>query len=150
MKIFSLGLILGLVLVLCTTAVGAEDLAVRRSAPEHSRTSKRVWIRRATLVAGCAASLVLDTWSTRRAIAAGAIESNPLIANSQGHPDWGRAFGLKAGACGVSAVLQETGTFRTWQGRNADWTWTGINAATAAAYTWTTLHNLGLASELSK
>lgn len=146
MKIFSLGL----VLVLCTAALRAEDLAVRGIAPEHSRTSKRVWIRRATLAAGCAASLALDTWSTHRAMAAGAIESNPLIANSQGHPDWGRTIGLKAGACGISAVLQETGVFHTWQGRNADWTWTGINAATAAAYTWTTLHNLGLANGLSK
>lgn len=141
---------LGLMLVICGSALRAEDLLTSGGGREHSPTPKRVWIRRATLVAGCAAGLALDTWSSHRALAAGAIEDNPLLANSQGHMDWGRTVGLKAGACGLSAVLQETGTFHRWQGRDADWTWTGINAATTAAYTWIMLHNLGLANRLSK
>jgi hypothetical protein len=144
MKVFSLGLML----VMCTSALRAEDLAIGFT--HHSRTSKRVWIRRATLAAGCAASLALDTWSTHRALQAGAIETNPLLANSQGTTNWARTIGLKAGVCGVSALLQETNTFHTWRSPNADWTWTGVNAATTAAYTWTSIHNFGLANQLSK
>jgi len=51
---------------------------------EHPRTPKRVWIRRITLAAGCAASLALDTWSTQQAVNAGALEGNRLFANAQG------------------------------------------------------------------
>jgi hypothetical protein len=137
-------------LILSTVASRAEDLSVSGGVNAHSRALKRVWIRRATLVAGCAASLALDTWSTHRALSAGATESNPLLANSQNQTSWGRTIGLKAGACGLSAVLQETGTFHTWQTPNADWTWTGINAATGAAYTWIAIHNLGLGNQPSK
>jgi hypothetical protein len=150
MKIFSLLPMRVLVLVLCISALRAEDLALPVTGREHSRASKRVWILRATLIAGCAASLALDTWSMHRALAAGATESNPVLANSQSQTNWGRTIGLKAGACGLSAVLQETGIFHTWQGPSADWTWTGINAATTAAYTWTAIHNLGLANQPAK
>jgi hypothetical protein len=144
MKSFSLGLML----VMGTAALRAEDPTIRTG--EHTRTSKRVWVRRATLAASCAASLAFDTWSTHRMLAAGAVESNPLLANSRGTTSWARTIGLKAGVCGVSALLQETNTFHAWSGSNADWTWTRINAATAAAYTLTSIHNLGLANQLSK
>jgi hypothetical protein len=144
MKFFSLGLML----VMCTSALRAEDLAIGLS--HHSRTPKRVWIRRATLAAGCAASLALDTWSTHRMLQAGAIETNPLLANSQGGTNWARTIGLKAGVCGVSALMEETNTFHAWRSPNADWTWTGINAATTAAYTWASIHNFSLANPLSK
>ena len=135
-------LCLTLMLTILMPAMKAEDLAVRSASAEHSRTPKRVWIRRATLAAGCAASLALDSWSTHRALASGGVEMNPVLANSQGRANWSRAIGFKAGACGLSAILQETNTFHAWSGRNADWTWTGFNAATAAGYTWVARHNL--------
>jgi hypothetical protein len=114
---------------------------------EHLRTPKRVWIRRATLAAGCAASLAFDTLTTRKAVNAGAIETNGLLSNSQGQPQWGRVFALKAGFCGASAVLQETHIFRTWETSSADWTWTGINASAAGVYSWAGWHNLGIAKK---
>lgn len=114
---------------------------------EHPRTPKRVWIRRATLVAGCAASLAFDTLTTRRAVSAGAVESNGLFANSQGQPQWGRMIAIKAGLCGVSAVLQETHIFKTWETPAADWTWAGINAATTGIYSWAGWHNLQVAQQ---
>ena len=114
---------------------------------EHPRTPKRVWVRRLTLAAGCAASLVFDTVTTRRAANAGAVETNGLFANSQGQPQWGRMIGIKAALCGASAVLQETHIFRAWQSPAADWTWTGINAGTAAVYSWAGWHNLQVAGQ---
>lgn len=139
-----------LAMILRMPAMKAEDLAVHGAAAERSRTPKRIWIRRATLAAGCAASLALDSWSTRRALASGSVETNPVLANSRGRANWGRAIAFKAGACGVSAILQETDTFHAWSGRNADWTWTGFNAATAAGYTWVARHNLEAAGPPSK
>lgn len=140
----------GLALVMCAASLSAEDLAIPQDVHEHSHTSKRVWIRRATLAAACAASLGLDSWSTHRALAAGGVESNPLLANAQGRTSWGRAIAFKAAGCGAPAVLQETGTFHAWESPNADWTWTGINAATMAVYTAIALHNLGIANSLTK
>jgi hypothetical protein len=127
----------------------AEDLLVSGAGREHSRTPKRVWIRRATLVAGCAASLVFDTLSTRRAINAGAIEGNGLLSNGQGNPNWGAMIGLKAGLCGASAVMEETRSFHAWKTPNADWTWTSLNLGTTAVYTWAGFHNLNLANTLT-
>lgn len=112
-------------------------------------TPKRISIRRATLVAGCAASLIFDTLTTRRAINAGAIESTGIFANAQGHPQWGRMIGIKAGFCGATAILEETHVFHAWKNPNADWTWTAVNAATASVYAATGLHNLKLANDLS-
>jgi hypothetical protein len=114
---------------------------------EHPRTPKRVWIRRATLAAGCAASLAFDTFTTRKAVNAGGIETNSLFSNSQGQPQWGRMFALKAGVCGASAVLQETHIFRTWETPSADWTWVGVNAGTAGVFTWAGWHNLEVAKK---
>ena len=128
-----------LVLLLAVNMPAADLIVAGRS-----RTPKRAWIRRATLAAGCAASLLVDTVSTQRATAAGAVERNPLFSDSQGRPQWGRIAGIKAGFCGVSAIMQETHVFRTWQGPRSDWTWTGINAGTTAVYTWAGIHNLGL------
>jgi hypothetical protein len=135
-------LCIGLLLAFSTSAVSAADLFNS----EHPRT-KRAWIRRATLAAGCAASLVFDTWSTRRATAAGAVETNGLFANSQGQPQWGHMIAIKAGACGVSALVEETHLFHSWRSPAADWTWTGINAGTAGVYSWAGWHNLRLAQK---
>ncbi len=139
MKILLIGLLLAL-------SSPAADMVLENP---HPRTSKRVWIRRATLAAGCAASLVFDTLSTRRATNAGAVESNGLFASPQGSPQWGRMIGFKAGLCGATAVMEETHMFHAWKNPNADWTWTGVNAATTALYTWTGFHNMKLANDLS-
>ena len=114
-------------------------LALPLIAQDHPRTPAKVWIRRITLVASCAASLGWDTYTTRRAETAGAIESNPLLANAQGRPQWGRFISLKAGACGASAFAQER-----WHFQGSDWTWTGLNAASAATYTGIGFHNLAI------
>jgi hypothetical protein len=129
--------------------VHAEDLIVSGGGREHVRPSKRVWIRRATLIAGCAASLAFDSFTTRRGVAAGAVEANGLLADSQGRPEWGRMIGIKAGSCAVSAVLQETHFFGAWNTPTADYTWTAVNTGIAAEYTWTGFHNLSLAHSLS-
>lgn len=136
---------------LCVALLAASSVsalsAANLLASEHPRTPKRVWIRRATLVAGCAASLAFDTLTTRRATAAGAIETNGLFANAQGQPQWGRMIGIKAGFCAASALLQETHIFRSWESPAADWTWTGINAGVTGIYSWAGWHNLGVASQ---
>jgi len=99
----------------------------------------RVWIRRISLIGSCAASLGWDTYTTRHAENAGAVEGNPLLANAQGHPQWGRFISLKVGMCGASAFVQER-----WHSPNSDWTWTGVNAATAAGFTVVGFHNLAI------
>jgi len=136
-------LLIGLMLAL--SSPGAEMVLEK----PHPHPSKRLWIRRATLIGGCAASLVFDTLSTRRATNAGAVESNGLFANPQGSPQWGRMIGIKVGLCAAAAIMEETHVFHAWKNPNADWTWTGVNAATTAVYTWTGFHNLKLANDLS-
>ena len=115
---------------------------------EHPGTSKRVWIRRISLGAACAASLGFDTVTTHRAVSAGAVETNGLIANSQGRPAWGRMIGIKAGVCAGSAFLQERHS--SWQSPRSDWTFTGINTGIAAGYAWVGLRNLKLSNDLAK
>jgi hypothetical protein len=132
----------GLLIAMSMAGLSAQNFA--ESAPKQPG-SRAKWIRRATLVAGCAASLAFDTLSTRRAVASGAVESNGLLANSNGSVSWGRVIGLKAGLCGGSALLQETHVFGLWKTPAADWTWTVANAGTATVFTWAGFHNLSLA-----
>ena len=127
----------------------SEDLLVTGGGREHSRSAKRTWIRRATLIAGCAASLAFDTLTTRRAVAAGAVETNGILAGSAGQPQWGRVIGLKAAFCGISTAFEETHAFGMWKTPASDWTWTAVNAGTASVYTWAGFHNLKLRNELS-
>jgi len=135
MKLFCLGLLLA-------TCSQAADLV------EHPSTPKRVWIRRITLASACAASLGFDAVTTNRAVSAGAVESNGLLADSQGRPQWGRVIGIKAGTCIASAFLQERQRFtRTAQ---TDWTFTGVNLGVTAGYTWVGLRNLQVANGLLK
>lgn len=136
----------GLLIALSMGALSAQSFI--ESAPKQP-SSKAKWIRRVTLVAACGASLAFDTLSTRRAVANGAVESNGLLAGSNGGVSWGRVIGLKAGFCGVSTILQETHVFGQWDSPKADWTWTAANSGTAAIYTWAGFHNLTLAKELS-
>jgi hypothetical protein len=133
MKLLGIGLLFAMTLP-------AADLLERPSTP------KRVWARRITLAAACAASLGFDTLSTRRATSAGAVESNGLLANPQGQPRWGLVIGLKAAACAGSALVEERHS--AWQSPRADWTFTGVNAGVAAGYTWVGIHNLNVANEL--
>jgi hypothetical protein len=132
----------GLLIAMSMAGLSAQNFA--DSGPRQ-HPSKAKWIRRATLVAGCAASLAFDTLSTRRAVASGAVESNGLLANSNGSVSWGRVIGLKSGLCGGSALLQETHVFGLWKTPAADWTWTMANAGTATVFTWAGFHNLNLA-----
>ena len=115
---------------------------------EHPVASKRVWIRRITMATACAASLGFDTVSTHRAVAAGAIETNGLLAGAQGRPQWGRMIGIKAGVCGGSVFFQEKESRR--ENPQIDWTFTGVNLGVTAGYTWAGVRNLRLANDLSK
>jgi hypothetical protein len=121
--------------------LSAQDFIER---PPTVQKSHRVWVRRVTFLAACAASLGFDALTTRSAVASGAVEGNPMLAGPQGSPNWGRVIGFKLGFAGVSAVLQETHTFGLWKSPNADWTWTAVNAGTASVYTWAGFHNLEL------
>jgi hypothetical protein len=132
----------GLLIAMSMAAVSGQNLVERVPAQRGSRAK---WIRRATLVAGCAASLAFDTLSTRRAVANGAVESNGLLSNPNESVSWGRVVGLKAGFCGVSAAMQETHVFGLYNTPKSDWTWIAVNAGTASVYTWAGFHNLSLA-----
>ncbi len=138
---------LGLLAALAASAqnIGAQDF-IERAPKQHS--SKRKLIRRLTLVAACAGSLAFDTLTTRRAVGAGAVEGNALLAGAQGNPAWGRVIGIKAGFCGAAALLEETQTFKMRRSPNSDWSWTAVNAGTASIYTWTGFHNLSVAASL--
>jgi hypothetical protein len=105
----------------------------------------RVWARRVTFIAACAASLGFDALTTRAAVVNGGVEGNPMFAGAKGSPSWGRVIGVKLGIAGVSGVLQETHMFGKWKSANADWTWSAVNAGTASVYTWAGFHNLELA-----
>ena len=142
MKRICLGLLMAL-------ALRAENAALSR-VEERPHTPKRVWIRRATLAAGCVASIAFDSWSTRRVASAGGVEQNGILADGQGSPRWGRIVGMKVGFCGASLVMQETHLFGGWKTPTSDWTWTGANAATTGIYTWVGFHNLGVAHSLTK
>src|SRR5579872_1734580 len=133
MRLLGIGLIFAMMLP-------AADLV------ERPRTPKRVWVRRITLAAGCAASLGFDTFTTRRAVAAGALESNGLLSDSQGRPRWGRVIGIKAGVCAGSVFVQERHS--TWQSPPSDWTFTGVNLGVTAGYTWAGFHNLSISNSL--
>jgi len=137
---------LALLFAISTPALRAQDFI--EQAPKRS-DSKGRFFRRLTLAAACAASAGFDTFTTRRAISAGAVESNGLLAGAQGNPSWGRVIGLKTVVCAVSATVQETHTLGAWDTPKSDWIWTAANAATASVYTWAGFHNLKLANNLS-
>lgn len=139
---------LGLLIALSTPALRAQEF-IERAPKEESSSSKRKWIRRVTLAATCAASLAFDSLTTRRAVAAGAMEENGLLSNSQGSPAWGRVLGVKAAACGISTVIEETHTFGVWNSPKSDWTWTAMNVGTASMFTWAGFHNLAVADKLT-
>lgn len=112
--------------------------------PAAHATPKRVWIRRVTLGAACAASVGFDSFTTHRAISSGAVETNPLM----GRASAGRMIGIKAGMCAASAFAQE------WRAAShtprTDWTVTGVNLGVTAGYTRAGIHNLHVTNDLLK
>ena len=109
---------------------------------QETRRGRHPWLRRATLAAACAASF-WDLQTTHAGAALGARESNPLFADPQGRPRWGRIVGFKAGACAASFVAEE----RFSRGGPSDRFWVGINAATAATFSAIAVRNLRIAGQ---
>jgi len=87
------------------------------------------WVRRATLVAACAASAT-DAATTWRD---GLRESNPLLRAANGGPSMPRVIGLKAGFCAASAWSQERGAHNTL--------YSFTNLGTAGLFGWAAWHN---------
>jgi hypothetical protein len=136
---------MALLVAFATQGVRAQDF-IERVPKQNSSKSKLV--RRLTLVAACAGSLAFDALTTKRAVAAGAMESNGLLAGAQGNPAWGRVIGIKAGFCAGAAIAEETHTFGQWKTPQADWSWSALNAGVAGVYTWAGFHNLKTANDL--
>ena len=67
----------------------------------------QTWLRRATLVAFCAASY-LDYRTTTEGARLGPLEGNGWMADSNGRPKLGLMLGVKAGMRGMMALTQET------------------------------------------
>ncbi|MEO8026901.1 MAG: hypothetical protein ABI823_10520 [Bryobacteraceae bacterium] len=135
--------------VLCAAPALAQQAhyaAVDSATPKIS--IKLRWLRRATLAASCATSIVLDTWSTRSVHAAGGVETNGLFRSPGGEPNWGRIIGFKMGACAAGIVLQETSLIRRRETATSAWTAIGVNSIHSAIYSATTIHNFRLAGQL--
>ena len=129
-------------------AAGSQAADLAGHTADHPPTPKRVWIRRVSMAAACAASLGFDAYTTHRAVSAGAVETNALLADSQGHPQWGRMIGIKAGMCAASAFAQEWHS--SGRSPRSDWTFTAVNSGVTAGYTAVGLHNLKLANNLNQ
>jgi hypothetical protein len=120
-------------------------LALALPGADLSLRPRRHWLRRITWAAGCAASF-WDAQTTASAARRGALEANPLFADAQGAPRWGRIVAFKAGTCAGSFVVEQIAARR---GRS-DWYWTAINTAAAGAFTGAAIHNMSLRGRLNK
>jgi hypothetical protein len=98
------------------------------------------WIRRLTAAAACAASAA-DYITTQHALAAGAIETNPLLASRPG-----MTLPLKAAICGLGAIAQETRTFGLLPRRASDRFWMMVNVGETAGFGMTARHNAEVAN----
>src|SRR5437870_5433364 len=76
----------------------------------HAQQHPRVWLRRVTLAASCAAS-AWDVQTTAAAIGRGGHESNNMFSDPMGRVKWGRMVGLKVALCGGMAASQELRRF---------------------------------------
>ena len=103
------------------------------------------WIRRVTLAAACAASF-WDVQTTSVGIRNGAREANPLFADAQGRPRWGRIVGFKAGVCAASFVAEE---HFARQGPS-DRFWIGVNTISAGSFGAIAVRNLKVAADPAK
>jgi|SRR6478672_4897503 len=104
----------------------------------------RVWLRRITLAASCAAS-AWDVQTTSSAIGRGGRESNNMFTDPLGQVRWGRMIGFKAVLCGGMAAVQEIKPLangRLW-GREAvkDDLWIGINTGITARFVFSSIRN---------
>lgn len=106
------------------------------------------WARRLTLAASCGTSF-WDAYTTRSAIARGALEGNSIFADAKGDPRWGRILGIKLGVCAGTALAQEL-LFRKKKSPALNGFWIGMNSALTARFTWVALGNRHLAGELKR
>jgi len=104
----------------------------------------RVWLRRITLAASCAAS-AWDIQTTAAAIGRGGRESNNMFTNPLGRVRWGRMVGLKVALCGGMAAGQE---FKAFNGSRfggsrpiKEDAWIGVNAGLAARFVFASVRN---------
>jgi hypothetical protein len=113
--------------------------------PAHAKephSSRHPWLRRLTLAGACAASF-WDVQTTRAGVNQGARESNPLFADPQGRPRWGRIIGFKAGACAASFAVEERFARRA----NLDTFWTAMNGVSAGSFAAIAIHNRKVAGQ---
>ena len=110
---------------------------------QESGRGRHPWLRRVTLAAACAASF-WDVQTTSAGAAQGFREANPLFADPQGRPRWGRIVGFKAGACAASFVAEERFARR---GGPSDRFWVGVNAASAASFSAIAIRNIKIIHE---
>lgn len=106
------------------------------------------WLRRLTMAGACAASF-WDLQTTRAGAGYGALESNRLLADERGRPQWGRTIGIKVGVCAATALAQEWGA-RSIKSPAATYVWTGMNAALAARFVSTSLSNRRVTGKLKR
>jgi len=110
----------------------------------HAQQKPRVWLRRVTLAAACAAS-AWDVQTTVSAIGRGGRESNNMFTDPLGRARWGRIIGFKAALCGGMAAAQEIkplGSPRVWGSSPVkDSVWTGINTGLAARFVFASVRN---------
>ena len=99
----------------------------------------RVWLRRITLAAACAAS-AWDVQSTAAAIGRGGVESNNMFTNPMGRVRWGRMLGIKVAVCGGMAAAQEIKTFGGSRPIKDD-LWIGVNSGIAARFAFAAVRN---------
>ena len=103
----------------------------------HAGQRPRVWLRRITLAASCAAS-AWDIQTTAGAIGRGGRESNNLFADSLGRVRWGRMIGFKAALCGGMAAAQE---FKPLSKPIKDDLWIGVNTGFTTRFVFASIRN---------
>src|ERR1041385_9092771 len=76
----------------------------------HAEQRPKLWLRRVTLAASCAAS-AWDVQTTASAIGRGGRESSNMFTDPLGRVRWGRMIGFKVALCGGMAAAQEVKPF---------------------------------------
>jgi len=108
----------------------------------------RIWLRRVTLAASCAAS-AWDVQTTASAIGRGARESNNMFTDPLGRARWGRMIGFKAAVCGGMAAAQEwkpLASPRLGGSRPVkDDVWIGVNTGFTTRFVFASIRNRSVA-----
>lgn len=115
------------------------------SAEMHGQKIK--WLRRATMIGACAAS-IWDFQTTRAGASYGARELNSAMADANGHPRFGLMLGAKLGMCLGSVVTQELMPHK--ESRALDPLWIGVNSALAARFATISIRNRNLTERLKR